>query len=53
MMKCGSRALAQEFANKHGLLLGWSVLAPGWFVGTAEELRRIGVLNPESPKELA
>jgi hypothetical protein len=45
MYKCTSEKLAQSLAKDFGLSYGWSVFG-GWFVGTAEQLGKIGVTTP-------
>ena len=52
MCRCTTYATAEGIARERGLWFGLSVFGGDvpWFVGTAEELRRIGcpeVLTPE------
>jgi hypothetical protein len=51
MFKFGAEAPAREKAEELKLFYGWSVFALGWwFVGTEEELKGIGVVEPKSAR---
>lgn len=47
MMRVGSEATARAFALERRACFGWSVFGGAWYVGTAEQLRAIGVLEPQ------
>ena len=47
MRKFANEKDAKDYAKKQGLYYGWSVLASGFFVGTKEELKKIGVMKPQ------
>lgn len=50
MLRMGSEESARAAASEDGLAYGWSVFCPsGWYVGTPEELRAIGVIDPSTP----
>lgn len=45
MRKYASESAARDYAKSMGLAYGWSVFSAGWFVGTPEELKKIGVID--------
>lgn len=47
MRKYANKNDAIEFANENNLYIGWSVFTSGWFVGTFDQLKNIGVIDPE------
>lgn len=47
MFRCLSEKCARDLSAKHDLLYGFSVFDGKWYVGTAAQLDRIGVLAPE------
>lgn len=49
MIKCNSEDCASKFAAERSEYYGWSIFSPGWFVGTKEQLTKIGVTNPIKP----
>lgn len=46
MMKFGSEENAKKEAKAKNLFYGWSIFSSGWYVGTKEQLIKIGVLDP-------
>lgn len=51
MFRVQTAEQAERIAAREGLRYGWSVFASGWFVGTAEELSRIGCNDTFAPGE--
>lgn len=45
MYKLRAANLAADKARETGLSYGWSILSPYWYVGTPEQLERIGVVD--------
>ena len=47
MMKFHDERAAKKEAHERRAYYGWSVLSHGWYVGTVEQLKKIGVSHPE------
>ncbi len=47
MYSCNTEKMARELAAKDGLRYGWSVFGK-FYVGTSEELGRVGVVEVKS-----
>lgn len=47
MLRCNSEHAAKDFARERGQLYGFSAFTAGWFVGSREQLTRIGVIEPK------
>lgn len=53
MMKLGSEKAAEHAAATKNAYYGHSVFGGGWYVGTKQELKNIGVVSPKKAGEVA
>jgi len=49
MFRAKIEKVAADLAKEHGLSYGWSVFGD-WFVGTEEQLAKIGVTEVKTPE---
>jgi len=51
MRKYYSEQGAENYARETSLHYGWSVFSSGWYVGTKEQLKNVGVTEILTPVE--
>jgi hypothetical protein len=48
VIKCSSEELARRFARERSAFYGWSIFGKAWYVGTREQLGKIGCVGVKS-----